>query len=45
MWAADVAGRTGWVRLFADLSDATRLRQLALLDPPVNTLRLTEAPK
>jgi len=45
MWAADVAGRTGWVRLFANLSDATRLRQLALLDPPVNTLRLTEAPK
>jgi hypothetical protein len=43
MWAADVAGRTGWVRLFADLSDATRLRQLALLDPPVHTLRLTEA--
>jgi hypothetical protein len=45
MWAADVAGRTGWIRLFADLSDATRLRQLALLDPPVNTLRLTEASK
>jgi hypothetical protein len=45
VWAADVAGRTGWVRLFADLSDATRLRQLALLDPPVHTLRLTEARK
>jgi hypothetical protein len=45
MWAADVAGRTGWVRLFADLSDPTRLRQMALLDPPVDTLRLTEARK
>jgi hypothetical protein len=43
MWAADVAGRTGWIRLFADLSDANRLRQLALLDPPVHTLRLTGA--
>jgi hypothetical protein len=45
MWAGDVSGLTGWIRLFADLSDATRLRQLALLDPPVTTLRLTGAHK
>jgi len=43
MWSADIAGRSGWIRLFADLSDAERLRQLALLDPPVATLRLREA--
>jgi hypothetical protein len=42
-WAGDVRGRTGWIRLFADLADAARLRHLALLDPPVSTLRLTQA--
>ena len=39
VWAADVAGRQGWIRLFARL-EAHRLRQLALLDPPVASLLL-----
>lgn len=41
-WAADLRGRTGWIRLFAQLP-ADRLTRLALLDPPVPTLRLTGA--
>ncbi|MGO9351058.1 MAG: hypothetical protein ACLP3C_09645 [Mycobacterium sp.] len=41
VWAGDVRGRIGWIRLFANLSDPRRLRRLALLDPPVCDLRLT----
>ena len=39
VWVANVAGREGWIRLFASL-EAHRLRQLALLDPPVGALQL-----
>jgi hypothetical protein len=42
-WVADVRFRTGWIRMFANLGDPRRLRRLALLDPPVPTLRLTGA--
>jgi hypothetical protein len=38
-WVANVQGRQGWIRLFAAL-EAHRLRQLALLDPPVGALLL-----
>ena len=41
VWAGDVRGRTGWIRLLANLGDPKRLRRLALLDPPVSTLQLT----
>jgi hypothetical protein len=39
VWVANIAGRGGWIRLFASL-EAHRLRQLALLDPPVGALQL-----
>jgi hypothetical protein len=39
VWVANIAGRQGWIRLFASL-EAHRLRQLALLDPPVGELHL-----
>jgi hypothetical protein len=39
VWVANIAGRQGWIRLFAGL-EAHRLRQLALLDPPVGALQL-----
>jgi hypothetical protein len=39
-WAGDVRGLRGWIRLFAHLP-CDRLQQLALLDPPVQALRLT----
>jgi hypothetical protein len=41
LWAGDVRGRQGWIRLFANIADPARLRTLALQDPPVATLRLT----
>lgn len=44
VWVGDVRFRTGWIRLFANIGDPKRLRRLALLDPPVSTLRLTGAP-
>ncbi|MEZ0362979.1 hypothetical protein ACAG26_04670 [Mycobacterium sp. pUA109] len=40
VWAGDVRGMQGWIRLFANLPPE-RLRLLALLDPPVDALRLT----
>jgi hypothetical protein len=40
VWVGDVRGLQGWVRLFANLPPE-RLRMLALLDPPVENLRLT----
>jgi hypothetical protein len=39
VWVANLQGREGWIRLFAGL-EAHRLRQLALLDPPVGALQL-----
>jgi hypothetical protein len=39
VWVANIQGRHGWIRLFASL-EAHRLRQLALLDPPVAALQL-----
>jgi hypothetical protein len=42
VWVANIQGREGWIRLFASL-EAHRLRQLALRDPPVGTLRLGRA--
>jgi hypothetical protein len=41
VWVGDVRLLTGWIRMFANLGDPRRLRRLALLDPPVSTLRLT----
>ncbi|POX91134.1 hypothetical protein C3477_05865 [Mycobacterium kansasii] len=41
VFVGDVRGRQGWVRLFADVGDPKRLQRLALLDPPVDALRLT----
>lgn len=40
VWVGDVRGLRGWIRLFANLP-AKRLRLLALLDPPVESLLLT----
>jgi hypothetical protein len=42
VWAGNIQGRHGWIRLFASL-EAYRLRQLALLDPPVGALQLSRA--
>lgn len=39
VWVGDVGGLRGWIRLFANLP-AKRLRILALLDPPVESLVL-----
>jgi hypothetical protein len=41
LWAANVRGRRGWIRLFVNTATASNLRVVALLDPPVDTLRLT----
>lgn len=43
VWVGDVRGLRGWVRLFANLPPQ-RSRLLALLDPPVDALRLTPGP-
>lgn len=40
-WAVDLRGRRGWIRLFVNTPSAARLRTIALLDPPVYSLRLT----
>ncbi|MBS9533713.1 hypothetical protein KIH27_08955 [Mycobacterium sp. M1] len=40
-WAADLRGRRGWIRLFVNTPSAQRLASIALLDPPVQALRLT----
>lgn len=39
-WAARLHGRHGWIRLFVNTGSADRLRTIALLDPPVDQLRL-----
>ncbi len=41
LWAANVSGLRGWIRLFVNISDPVRLRTIALLDPPAPTLQLT----
>ncbi|MCW1824148.1 hypothetical protein A5731_13120 [Mycolicibacterium conceptionense] len=41
LWAANVSGLHGWIRLFLDIPDPAKLRTIALLDPPVQTLQLT----
>lgn len=41
LWAANVSGLHGWIRLFLDIPDPAKLRTVALLDPPVQTLQLT----
>jgi hypothetical protein len=43
MWVANVRGLHGWIRLFVNTPSAARLRTIALLDPPVEHLRLTSA--
>ncbi|MEO3761064.1 hypothetical protein ABGB19_22625 [Mycobacterium sp. B14F4] len=43
MWAANLRGLHGWIRLFVNTTSAARLRTIALLDPPVENLRLTTA--
>jgi hypothetical protein len=40
MWAANVHGLHGWIRLFVNTPSPARLRTIALLDPPVENLRL-----
>ena len=41
MWAANLRGLKGWIRLFVNTPSPARLRTIALLDPPVENLRLT----
>ncbi|WKG06797.1 hypothetical protein [Mycolicibacterium sp. HK-90] len=41
LWAANVSGLLGWIRLFVNIPEPDRLRTVALLDPPVHTLQLT----
>ena len=43
MWAANLHGLQGWIRLFVNTPSPARLRTIALLDPPVENLRLTSA--
>ncbi|MBU9762258.1 hypothetical protein FR943_00095 [Mycobacterium sp. TNTM28] len=41
LWAANVSGLHGWIRLFVNILDPAQLSTIALLDPPVQTLQLT----
>jgi hypothetical protein len=41
LWAANLRGLQGWIRLFVNSPSPARLRTIALLDPPVENLRLT----
>jgi hypothetical protein len=43
MWAVNLRGLQGWIRLFVNTPSPARLRTIALLDPPVENLRLTPA--
>lgn len=43
LWAANVRDRQGWIRLFVSTPSPDSLRLVALLDPPVEHLRLTPA--
>ena len=42
LWAANLRGRRGWIRLFVNTHSPDRLRTIALLDPPVETLYLSQ---
>jgi hypothetical protein len=42
VWAANLRGRRGWIRLFVSTQSPERLRTIALLDPPVDTLYLAQ---
>lgn len=42
-WAAKLRGKQGWLRLFVNTSSAEKLLGIALLDPPVEQLRLPVA--
>jgi len=43
LWAANLRGLQGWIRLFVNTPSPARLRTIALLDPPAENLRLTAA--
>jgi hypothetical protein len=43
LWEANLRGLRGWIRLFVNTPSPARLRTIALLDPPVENLRLTAA--
>lgn len=43
LWAANVRNRQGWIRLFVNTPSPASLRLIALLDPAVDSLRLTPA--
>jgi hypothetical protein len=43
MWAANLRGLQGWIRLFVNTPSSARLRTIALLDPAVENLRLDPA--
>jgi hypothetical protein len=45
LWAANLRGLQGWIRLFVNTPSPARLRTIALLDPPAENLRLTPAAK
>ena len=42
-WEANLRGLRGWIRLFVNTPSPARLQTIALLDPPVENLRLTAA--
>ncbi len=41
-WVANLRGLQGWIRLFVNSPSPARLRTIALLDPPVENLRLSQ---
>jgi hypothetical protein len=43
IWAANLRGLHGWIRLFVNTPSPARLRTIALLDPPMENLRLSPA--
>jgi hypothetical protein len=43
IWAANLRGRRGWIRMFVNTPSPDRLRTIALLDPPIETLYLSQA--
>jgi hypothetical protein len=42
IWAANLRGRRGWIRMFVNTPSPDRLRTIALLDPPIETLYLSQ---
>ena len=43
MWAANLRGLHGWIRLFVNTPSPARLRTIALFDPPMENLRLSRS--